>query len=168
MGGNHVKIEGYMPKDAQIKVEEVKADTVQDATKKYMNDKTTIKVAYDIKIISEEKEYEPTDFDENVKVTITGINTENTKYKVIHIDNENETEEMKQVETKEDSVSFKTNEFSTYALLAEEINAEEATVAEEGDIQTIAYESSSAIIQTESEWDGQEIATKFSYGSGTR
>ena len=89
MGGNHVKIEGYMPKDAQIKVEEVKADTVQDATKKYMNDKTTIKVAYDIKIISEEKEYEPTDFDENVKVTITGMNTENTKYKVIHIDNEN-------------------------------------------------------------------------------
>ena len=75
---------------------------------------------------------------------------------------------MKQVETKEDSVSFKTNEFSTYALLAEEINVEEATVTEEGDIQTIAYESSSAIIQTESEWDGQEIATKFSYGSGTR
>ena len=45
-----------MPKDAQIKVEEVKADTVQDATKKYMNDKTTIKVAYDIKIISEYSE----------------------------------------------------------------------------------------------------------------
>ena len=140
---------------------------MQETTKKYINEKTSVKIAYDIKIISEGKEYEPNDFDENVKVTITGLKTENEKYKVIHINDENITEEIKQVETKENAVTFNTKEFSTYVLMSEEVNDTNLAVASEENIETIAYESRSAIINTESEWDGQEIATKFSYGTGT-
>ena len=172
---NKITISGFMPESAQIKVENSNLEQVKDITKEHINDKTNLKIAYDIKIIFEEKEYEPTDFDENVEVTISGIDiNSNEKYKVIHIDDKNETDEIKNVQVTENSVIFKANEFSTYALLSE--TTDEETTADaitENDITTYAVGEeqisvASLDIDVEEVWNGTEIATQFSYGSGTQ
>lgn len=172
---NKITISGFMPESAQIKVENSNLEQVKDITKEHINDKINLKIAYDIKIIFEEKEYEPTDFDENVEVTISGIDiNSNEKYKVIHIDDKNETDEIKNVQVTENSVIFKANEFSTYALLSE--TTDEETTADaitENDITTYAVGEeqisvASLDIEVEEVWNGTEIATQFSYGSGTQ
>lgn len=77
-----------MPADATISVETANEEKTKETLKDILNNDITYQIAYDIKLLSNEKEYNPTDFDENVKVTITGvepIDTENQKYKVVHI-----------------------------------------------------------------------------------
>lgn len=171
---NKVTISGFMPECAQIKVENSNLEQVKDLSKEHINDKTNIKIAYDIKIIVEEKEYEPTDFDENVEVTISGIDiNSNEKYKVIHIDDKNKTDEIKDVEINDNTITFKANEFSTYALLSETTDEEttEDSVTE-NDVTAYAEDEqlisvASLDIDVEEVWDGSTIVTEFKYGTGT-
>ena len=170
-GENVITLEGYLPADSTITVEKVETEVASEKLKDYINEKTQLKVAYDIKIISEEKEYEPKDIGENIKVTIKGQDVakeENKNYKMIHIDNENKTEEVETIEHKEDTISFETDEFSTYALLEEE-TTEENTVEQpiEEVTNEVAYSTRSADIHTSAPWDGITIATKFCWGAGT-
>ena len=91
-----------MPENAQIKVDSVDLEKVKDLAKDHINENTTLEIAYDIKIVTGVKEYEPTEFDENVQVTIEGLDTNaKEKYKVVHIDDENKTDEIKNVEIKD-------------------------------------------------------------------
>ena len=157
INNNNIKIDGYMPYDAQIKIEERNNEEVEKELEKYMSEKTTLKVAYDIKIISEEKEYEPNEFDENMKVTITGIDPideENQKYRVMHIEKENIQEVIK-IETKENGVSFEAESFSTYAVMLESLE-------EDAPVLYAANYSTNDVV----EWDGS-IATNFPWGDGT-
>jgi hypothetical protein len=168
VGENNVEIKGYMPKGAQIKVDDVKTDTVQEATKKYMNDKTTVKIVYDIKIISEDKEYEPTDFDENVEVTITGleqVDTKKQKYKILHIKEDNTAEEIEKIETKENGVTFETNHFSTYAVMLEDVASEETATALAD--EPVTYAIGDTFSSSADVWDGS-VASGFPQGEGTR
>lgn len=153
-----IKIIGYMPRNAEIKVEKVSIEQVEEIAKEHINANTTIKVAYDIKIVSEGQEYEPTEFDENVEVVITGIDTINQKeenYKVIHIDDENSIEEIENIEINDNKIIFEANQFSTYVVLAE--TTEKIAI----------YQSTMASLETNSTWDGQTIATSYTWGSGT-
>ena len=63
-------IEGFMPLDSKISVKVVEDKEKQNLVLKGKDENTTLKAIYDIKILSEGKEYEPTDFDENVSVKI--------------------------------------------------------------------------------------------------
>lgn len=77
-----------MPKDAEIKVSDVDVSNVQDKINEKYNSDVKLKTAYDIKILVDDKEYEPDEFDENVQVTITGIDEE--KVNIWHVkDDEN-------------------------------------------------------------------------------
>ena len=58
-----ITVKGYMPKDAYLRVEEVKKENLSENTKEYLSEKTSLDIAYDIKIIYNEKEYEPGDAD---------------------------------------------------------------------------------------------------------
>ena len=168
---NQVIISGYMPENAEIKIENADLEQVKEIAKNYINDNTTLRVAYDIKIVAQDKEYEPTDFDENVQVIILGIDVNSEeKYKVIHIDDENKTDEIQNVQLTENSVSFQANEFSTYAVLSE--TADEVTATEENgvtayadDVQVLSV--ASADVDVEKVWDGSTKATSFSWGEGT-
>lgn len=82
-------IEGFMPLDSTISATKVEIEQIQDSIEEMLSKKVSFKKAYDIKIIAGETEYEPTEFDTNVKVTISGlekIDENNQKYKVVHIE----------------------------------------------------------------------------------
>ncbi|MGN1326563.1 MAG: hypothetical protein ACI4VQ_00530, partial [Clostridia bacterium] len=139
-----IQIEGYMPLNSEMSVTTVSIETIEDTIRAQLTDKVSFKRAYDIKILYNDTEYEPTDFDTNVKVSICGvdkINEENQKYKVVHIEDEtSNVEEINGVKTKDDTVSFPAEKFSTYALLLED-----------GLMATSLY---SADMSTASVWDG--------------
>lgn len=153
-----ITIVGFMPVEAQIKIQKVDIEEVTPKLVKHMKEKTTIRAAYDIKLIVEEQEFEPNQFDEDVQVTISGITiTEEEQYKVIHIDDENQTEEVKEIEVQEDRVIFSANKFSTYAILGEP-----AQLALE------VEETTSSEFNAQNVWDGNTVSTTFSWGEGTQ
>ena len=155
-----ITIVGYMPSEAKINVEKVEEEIVTPKLEQHMNENTTLRVAYDITIKVGEQEYEPNEFDENVEVTISGITTvEEEIYKVVHIDDENNTEEIQEVEIQEDRVIFNAKEFSTYAVLSEVATAAEIVA---DDVTTNTSE-----FTPQNTWDGSTKATTFSWGQGT-
>lgn len=152
---------GYMPSDAKISVQQVNVEDVAVKLEEHMKEDTVVRVAYDIKIVVDEQEFEPNQFDENIEVSISGIQTiDEEQYKVVHIDDENNTEEIQEVEIQEDIVKFKAKEFSTYAVLSEPV----ATAAEI-EIENITTTPSEFYAQNT--WDGNTVATEFSWGEGT-
>lgn len=165
-----ITVKGYMPKDAYLRVEEVKKENLSETTKEYLSEKTSLDIAYDIKIIYNEKEYEPKDFDENVEVIFTNLDGQNDKkkYKVLHIDDENKTEEIKDVKSKENEIKFNAKSFSVYAILSEE--QEEPTVVNDENNQNLETQNSlistmAAVINSSSPWDGK--AESELIGEGT-
>ena len=165
-----VTLSGYMPEDAEVKVREIKKEEIEENIRDYLDEKTTLQIAYDIKIISEEKEYEPEEFDENIDVKILGIDN-NLQYKVLHIDNDKNTNQIEDVEKEDDEIKFTANQFSTYALLSEEGEVSETLQEGNNEISLLeessAFQSRSAIIKTAEPWDGRTVADSFSWGSGT-
>ena len=135
-----------MPKDSDINIKLAYFKEIEDKIK--TEDETlSLNVAYDIKIISNNEKYEPNEFDENVKVTISGIvDKENTAgLKVIHIDDEDKIEEIKSISIEEENLSFNTETFSIFAIVSPSVNYTQANTA----------------------WNGS-IANKFSWGTGTQ
>ena len=152
---------GYMPSTAKINVENVAIEEVTEQLEEHLKEDTIIRAAYDIKIVVNEQKFEPNQFDENVEVSISGIQTvEEEQYKVVHIDDENNTEEIEEVEIQEDVVKFKAKEFSTYAVLSEPV-----TAAAEIEVENITTTPSEFYAQNT--WDGTTISTEFSWGEGT-
>lgn len=158
---NLIKIEGYMPLDAKIKVTEPIEEVVEKIIQEYENDKVSLQVAYDIKIVTDEKEYEPIEIDKDVKVSITGIeklSDEAQKYKVVHV-KEEKIEEINEVQSKKDEVIFQTDSFSTYAVLLDN--------TEVVDSEAALFAVGNAILNDASIWD-KSIANSFKFGNGTQ
>lgn len=143
---NLVKVEGYMPKDSDISIDIVDFAEVETIIKE-KDDNLNLNVAYDIKILSSGENYEPNEFDKNIKITISGIinKINDSGIKVIHIDNEENIEEIKSISIEEEDLIFSTESFSIFAIV------------------------SPSVIYTEANpvWNGS-IATSFSLGSGTQ
>ena len=160
----NVTVEGYMPADAILTVEVASEEKTKEALKDVLNKDITYKIAYDIKLLSNEKEYNPTDFDENVKVSISGVDAidkENQKYKVVHINNENKIEEIEKIELKDNEVVFDASSFSTYALLLDD-TMNLTNMAMRANVAPRTLDN--AMTDT---WDGTTAATSFKYGDGT-
>lgn len=159
---NQVTVKGYMPQNATLSVEVKTEDDIKEQLKDYINKSVSLKVAYDIKIVSDGKKYEPNTLDEDIQVTILGIDSiddNNQKYKIIHIDENNKTEEIKKTEINGNSILFNTNTFSIYAVLLDETMS----------LANIAtYARTAAVLSAEkSTWDGT-VTTGFKYGDGTQ
>ena len=160
---NNITVTGFMPKDATLKIQRITEEELKNKAQDHIKESTKIKVAYDIKILVNEREFEPSDFDENVEVTITNVNLENEKkeqYKILHIPEEKEPEEIKEIELVDNKVKFKAKEFSTYALI-EEPTIE--NIVEENSI----YTNNLTTLNTQEKWDGYQTSTKYVYGDGT-
>lgn len=165
-----IQIEGFMPLNSVASVSKISIEDIQSAIEDILSSKVSFKKAYDIKILYNENEYEPIEFDVNVKVTISGIDkvdVKNQRYKVVHIEETNNTEieesetdtnekgkvtEINGVQTTNDSVIFPADSFSTYALLLEDGLNEVATY--------------SANLDEANVWDGTS-ADGFRFGNGT-
>ena len=132
---NNINISGYMPEDSQISIKDKDIKEVKEQLKSNFQDvnkELNIIAAYDIKIISNEKEYEPEDFDEKAEVLISGV--ENEKINIWHIKNDNTIE---QIESKKENkkIEFETESFSTYVIELIEEN-EKTTVDKQADTET--------------------------------
>lgn len=162
---NKIRVEGYLPNLSALSIEKIEKEEIENLVKQYMSEATSLKVIYDIKIISENTEVKPKEFNEEIKVTINGmdeIDTKNQKYRVIHIDENNQTTEVQNVDTKQNYVQFQTNSFSYYAIVTENLY-QIATLDIDQPVLTSVGETISSLADV---WDGQ-IATKFEYGNGT-
>lgn len=169
-----ITLTGFMPNNAKLKVEKVDNQKVEETVKPHMTSNTNLDVAYDITIMIDDKEYEPKDVDETINVSISGLENnegKNKNYRIIHIDDQNKTEEIQDVKKVENIITFNANEFSTYAVLSEEdtTTTEEISMQEESIDYGIATYSvvGDTISENADVWDGT-IATEFEFGDGTR
>jgi len=136
---NVITISGYMPPEAEIKVEELPTSRVEEKIRNHQNSDNEVKleVAYDIKIIVNGVEYEPEEIGENVTVEIEGISGENIK--VWHIGND-ETIENIETETDNHILTFETDSFSIYGIeILKELSKKEekSDVVENNEEETI-------------------------------
>lgn len=187
---NNVIIEGFVPVDADIKVEAVQKDNIDSLVDEYVSEKATVKKVLDIKIVSQGQEYEPGDFGEEVKVYITNledIDQDSQMYRVVHIKEDESTEEVKTVETNDSYLKFRTDGFSEYAIILEntnekienssntEENSEPSSESTSIDLSNLTVKSTVEAVRAVGDvyvdeqpnvWDGS-VATSFKYGSGT-
>lgn len=158
-----INLEGYMPNNSETKIEEANKEELKQKAKEYINETSNLKVAYDIKILSENEEFNPAKFEEKVKVTIDGlgkIDENKKKYKVIHIDGE-KIEEISEIKINENGISFDAKSFSIYAVILEEIPTPEIVNLE----HTSILKSVKSNLNTKNIWKGN-VATKFAWGNG--
>ncbi len=174
-GNNKISVEGYMPLDSVLKVETLnQQDLNEKINKEFGNENTSLKVVYNIKIISDNKEYEPEELDESVSVTISGldkIDETKQKYKIIHIKDDNTTEQIKGIESKEGSVTFETSQFSAYAVMVEdEVTGDNGQnnelVSQSPEIKKLVRLGAQDN-EPEDVWDGS-VAEGIFYGNGTQ
>ena len=122
-----VQAEGYMPVESTLNVSKVEQEDIEEKLDLFLINNVEFNTAYDIKVMTGDIEYEPKNYNEELKVTITNIvKDENTAYRVVHIDEESK--EVTNVEVTGEDVKFNAKEFSIYAVLAEP-NAELTTYA---------------------------------------
>ena len=122
---NNIIISGYMPYNANVKVQEVSIEEVEEKINEKSEDDVKLQIAYDIKIIVDDKEYEPYEFDEDVKVEITDLD-----YKAIniwHLKDEQNVEKIEAIK-KNNKIEFKTTSFSIYGI--EEVDENNVNNAE--------------------------------------
>ena len=157
--GRNIKLEGYMPSDSTIHVEEVSYEQIQTELDEFLSNTVNLKIAYDITIWSDGKEYNPSEYDEQIEVTITNIEeseeTEEKEYRVVHIEEENSAE-VESVEKEEKNLVFSADNFSVYAVLEEVAISELAT-----------YASVSSIGANADVWEG-DVANSFQFGNGSQ
>lgn len=125
---NTIIVSGFMPMDAELRIKEIKKEDVEGKIKEKTKTEVSLSVAYDIKILVGEKEYEPTDFDEKVNVRILGL--ENETINVWHVKDDDNVEVMDTVRNGK-SVSFGTESFSVYGIEVLETPDQESKVIEE-------------------------------------
>ena len=146
-------VEGYMPIDSSIDIKTVSEQDITSQLDEFLINNVNFKTAYDIKIINNEKEYNPKSFGEEVEVTITDIaeNSE-SKYRVVHI--EEKGQEVTSVENEGKNISFKAESFSVYAVL------------EENEAEIVTYAGGSISLLDGNTWEGG-TAQDFQYGDGS-
>ena len=109
----NISVSGYMPEQAELDVKKIDIEETEKKIENSLKDKDVeLIAAYDIKIVDDENQYEPEDFDENATVSIKGFKGE--KYNIWHIKND-DTVELIKPEDQED-ITFKTDSFSEYGI----------------------------------------------------
>lgn len=130
---------------------------IQGELENFITNTSNLKVAYDIKILSNGEEYNPNLYGEKLQVTINDIELENEteqkEYRVVHIGEEN-TKEVENVKKENKKITFSVDNFSVYAIL-EEIEPTLLTT------YSATNSFNNAVI-----WDGN-VASEFKFGDGT-
>lgn len=129
LGEALVKLTGFIPAGYYLNVtpEDINAITELKADTEELKDSEVL-LAYDIKILNGDKEYQPVDYFQTVNVEITSAvqlagKIDNKPVEVVHIAEDTEKNEIRfekisLAEKQTDKIEFITNEFSTYAVLA--------------------------------------------------
>ena len=161
---NPVTVEGYLPEEATVDMKQVSQEEVEGAVEEGLSENVEVQLAYDIKIMLNEKEYTNKSQDELLKVTIAGIenlDTSKQRYAILHIHGD-EVKIIEDIKISENSITFETDKFSTYALLSEA-----TTYASPGsDISLMSLDVSEMSDATDT-WDGSS-SSGFRFGDGSQ
>lgn len=112
--GYSISVIGNMPEDTELQASIISNNEAEEQVEAELNGTFKAEVTFDIKLISEGTDYQPTDFDEEVKVSIKGIDSE--KYlDVFRITDDGIVTDMKAVDSG-DEVCFETDHFTTYTV----------------------------------------------------
>ena len=152
-----ITVEGYLPLNAELKATPREAEEISKENEdidKFINAAVKWKGAYELEIISEEKEFNP---EEKLKITFESTEdiTEPNKYKVINITNK--LNEIEDFSVEGNTIFFESENLGTYIIMQEvdpQINTLALTraITEDGTYENV--------------WDGTS-ATELEYGSGT-
>lgn len=121
---NILTVLGYMPVDTNLEVTEADITNVQEEIYNNYGDKEII-ANYAVKLISNEKEYNPSEYTQ--KLTIE-ISTDNNQIEILEVDS-NKVQKVANVKINEGIASFETEEIKTYLIL--QSKSEVMTIAEE-------------------------------------
>ena len=113
---SEITVTGYMPENAELSITEVDLKEAQKTIREQTQKPVILEVAYDIKIQVGEQEYEPYEIDESVNVKITKEDLQDKENNVWHIKDDNQVEKVEEKEITENTITFNTDGFSTYAL----------------------------------------------------
>ena len=121
---NLLTVLGYMPVDTNLEVIEADITNVQEEIYNNYGDKEII-ANYGVKLISSEKEYDPSEYTQ--KLTIE-ISTDNNQIEILEVDS-NKVQKVANAKINKGIASFETEEIKTYLIL--QSKSEVMTIAEE-------------------------------------
>lgn len=161
---NAVTVEGYLPEEATVNMQQVSQEEVEGAVEEGLSENVEVQLAYDIKIMLNEEEYTNKSQDELLKVTIAGIenlDTSKQRYAILHIHGD-VVEIIEDIQIGDNSITFETDKFSTYALLSEATTY----ASQKSDISLMSLDVSEMSDATDT-WDGSS-SSGFRFGDGSQ
>ena len=164
----NISVSGYMPENAELSVKNEDTKEVKEKILKNFQDvnkEINLVAAYDIKILSEDKEYEPEDFDETATVSIQGI--DGKKFKIWHIKNDN-TVELIEPKSESEIIEFETEGFSIYGIeLEEEIKEKDEKNIDSEETVIVTKESNSTNEENTTDENNSEEINNMTDGNNT-
>lgn len=110
-----LSVSGYMPHDTKIESKEIDIlDLENEIIEKYPD--SILIGNYDIKLISNEKEYIAKDYNQTLKVEMTIIDSSKTYY-VLEIQEDNKIQQLKETKIEDNKIKFERDELKTYLVL---------------------------------------------------
>lgn len=161
---NAVTVEGYLPEEATVNMQQVSQEEVEGSVAEGLSENVEVQLAYDIKIMLNEEEYTNKSQDELLKVTIAGIenlDTSKQRYAILHIHGD-VVEIIEDIQIGDNSITFETDKFSTYALLSEATTY----ASQKSDISLMSLDVSEMSDATDT-WDGSS-SSGFRFGDGSQ
>lgn len=85
---------GYMPANAELEIGEIEKKEAEKAIRKQTGEPIVLAGAYDVKVVVNEKLYEPYEFDENIEIEMTKGELQEEQINIWHIDDKNKVEKV--------------------------------------------------------------------------
>lgn len=114
MAGYLITVAGKMPKNTELYVKQIESKEAEEAIKTELDIAFEAQVSFDIKLMSEGKQYQPTEYDETVSVSIKGVNTTEA-LEVYRITDDGAVTDMS-ASNIDETVKFDTDHFTTYTV----------------------------------------------------
>lgn len=162
----NIILEGYMPKDAKLELEELDQDTINDYEKKAVeltnNKNNIIFNIYSFKILNKETEFKPETYNEKLDLKVSGID-ENNDYTVVKIENDTASTIKSSKSTDGNNIlTASIQKTGIYAVLVDATKKEETTSKAKA-VMRVQRKGDKA----QEAWDGSTVATSYAYGDGT-
>jgi len=109
-----ITVAGNMPKNTELYVKQIESKEAEEAIKTELDIAFEAQVSFDIKLMSDGIQYQPTEYDETVSVSIKGVNT-TEELEVYRITDDGAVTDMS-ASNIDDTVKFDTDHFTTYTV----------------------------------------------------
>ena len=159
-------LEGYMPKDAKIELEEFDQDTINDYENKAIelteNKNNIMYSIYSFKIMNNDEEFNIEKYDKKLDIKIEGID-ETKDYTLIKISDDTVSKvESSKTTDGQNSLTGSIESSGIYAVLMDATKKEASTTTIKGVMRVKRVGN-----DTQEKWDGSTVATAYCYGDGS-